>query len=61
MVLFLEKRKQRNYGSISRTNHFAAPVYHLYFFVDSDYASGEGNGKPLQYSCLENLTDGGAW
>ena len=22
---------------------------------------GEGNGKPLQYSCLENLTDGGAW
>ena len=22
---------------------------------------GEGNGKPLQCSCLENLTDGGAW
>ena len=22
---------------------------------------GEGNGKPLQYSCLENSTDGGAW
>ena len=22
---------------------------------------GEGNGKPLQYSCLENLRDGGAW
>ena len=22
---------------------------------------GEGNGTPLQYSCLENLTDGGAW
>ena len=22
---------------------------------------GEGNGKPLQYSCLENPTDGGAW
>ena len=22
---------------------------------------GEGNGKPLQYSCLENLMDGGAW
>ena len=21
----------------------------------------EGNGNPLQYSCLENLTDGGAW
>ena len=21
----------------------------------------EGNGNPLQYSCLENLMDGGAW
>ena len=23
-------------------------------------SSGEGNGNPLQYSCLENLMDGGA-
>ena len=23
--------------------------------------AGEGNGNPLQYSCLENLMDGGAW
>ena len=23
--------------------------------------SGEGNGTPLQYSCLENPIDGGAW
>ena len=22
---------------------------------------GEGNGNPLQYSCLENFMDGGAW
>ena len=22
---------------------------------------GEGNGNPLQYSCLENATDRGAW
>ena len=22
---------------------------------------GEGNGMPLQYSCLENPMDGGAW
>ena len=22
---------------------------------------GEGNGDPLQYSCLENSMDGGAW
>ena len=22
---------------------------------------GDGNGNPLQYSCLENLMDRGAW
>ena len=25
------------------------------------FLPGEGNGNPLQYSCLENPTDGGAW
>jgi len=24
-------------------------------------APGEGNGNSLQYSCLENSVDGGAW
>ena len=24
-------------------------------------SAGEGNGNPLQYSCLENPTDQGAW
>ena len=27
----------------------------------SERSPGEGNGNPLQYSCLENSTDGGAW
>ena len=27
----------------------------------SDLLAGEGNGAPLQYSCLENPMDGGAW
>ena len=26
-----------------------------------DSILGEGNGTPLQYSCLENPMDGGAW
>ena len=26
-----------------------------------DYSLGEGNRTPLQYSCLENPMDGGAW
>ena len=25
------------------------------------FVSGEGNGSPLHYSCLENPMDGGAW
>ena len=25
------------------------------------WQAGEGNGNPLQYSCLENCMDGGAW
>ena len=24
-------------------------------------STGEGNGSPLQYSCLKNPMDGGAW
>ena len=27
----------------------------------SERSPGEGNGNPLQYSCLENPMDGGAW
>ena len=26
-----------------------------------DLLFGEGNGTPLQYSCLKNPVDGGAW
>ena len=25
------------------------------------FSKGEGDGTPLQYSCLENPMDGGAW
>ena len=28
---------------------------------ESGRPPGERNGNPLQYSCLENPTDGGAW
>ena len=30
-------------------------------FVCHSHVNGEGNGTPLQYSCLENPMDGGAW
>ena len=32
----------------------------LYYYLLS-FKVGEGNGTPLQYSCLENPLDGGAW
>ena len=31
------------------------------FFQVSSWRHGEGNGNPLQCSCLENPRDGGAW
>ena len=31
------------------------------FYLSACYSDGEGNGTPLQYSCLENPMDGGAW
>ena len=31
------------------------------FFTWVYHFCGEGNGTPLQYSCLENPVDGGAW
>ena len=38
-------------------------VPRAYFVLCSPLVSGfgEGNGTPLQYSCLENAMDGGAW
>ena len=31
------------------------------FFIVQLTSTGKGNGNPLQYSCLENPMDGGAW
>ena len=31
------------------------------YFTHGSVCIGEGNGTPLQYSCLENPMDGGAW
>ena len=39
-------------------NHNSINSLYLRILVPN---SGEGNGNPLQYSCLENPMDGGAW
>ena len=36
-------------------------IMSLIFNILSRLVIGEGNGPPLQYSCLENPMDGGAW
>ena len=33
----------------------------ILFLVERYTEDGEGNGTPLQYSCLENPMDRGAW
>ena len=40
---------------------FVGKVKSLLFNMVSRLLIGEGNGTPLQYSCLENPMDGGAW
>ena len=32
-----------------------------WYYDDLEDLLGEGNGNPLQYSCLENPMDRGAW
>ena len=39
----------------------ACNVGDLGLIPGSGRSSGEGNGNPFQYSCLENPMDGGAW
>ena len=34
---------------------------HLCAILGSGRSTGDGNGNPLLYSCLENSMDGGAW
>ena len=40
---------------------FVHKVMSLLFNTLSRLVMGEGNGTPLQYCCLENPMDGGAW
>ena len=36
-----------------------SPIF--FYWYQGSIQSGEGNGNPLQYFCLENPMDGGAW
>ena len=49
------KRLSSSSSSVSKAS-IESRVYAPY-----DSKDGEGNGNPLQYSCLENHMDGEAW
>ena len=45
----------------SFSDSFHLQVITEYFLEFLYYTVGEGDGTPLQYSCLENPMAGGAW
>ena len=47
-----------NYSHVAQT---VKEDYILQCRIGWGRSPGEGNGYPLQYSCLENSTDRGAW
>ena len=55
MIVSLLKQEQEQ---IPSGNHF---IVLGDITINLTLISGEGNGTPLQYSCLENPMDGGAW
>ena len=48
-------------GDGSDSKESACDVGDLDLILESGRFPGEGNGNPLQYSCLENPLDRGAW
>ena len=42
-------------------SYYSKPWLVMFYCPFVYITSGKGNGTPLQYSCLENPTDGGAW
>jgi len=43
------------------TTNYCSLTLDIFIYYVISAIIGEGNGNPLQYSCLENTMDGGAW
>ena len=59
LILHIEKKMDFPGGSDGKAS--AYNMGNTSSILGSGRSPGEGNGKPLQYSCLENPMDGGAW
>ena len=55
------KQKMQSFPGASEGKASACNVADPGSIPESRRSTGEGNGNPLQYSCLENSMDGGAW
>ena len=64
LILISLKEDPQNYICLGLTNGFpggAGDVRDTGSILGSGRSPGEGHGNPLQYSCLENPMDRGAW
>ena len=63
LKLNIQKMKIMTFGPITSWQIDGETVETVADFIlgGSQTTVGEGNGTPLQYSCLENPMDGGAW
>ena len=57
----LELDMEQQTGSKQEKEYVKAVYCHPAYLTYMQSTSGEGNGSSLQYSCLENPMDGGAW
>ena len=61
IVIFLEYSLLLGFLGGSVLNNLHVNEGDVCSIPGSRRSPGEGNGSPLQYSCLENPLDGGAW
>ena len=59
--LFITEYNKKSFPGSSVSKESACSAGDLGSIPGSRRSPGEGNGNPLQYSCLENPMDGGAW
>ena len=57
----LEPYMEQQTGSKLEKKYIKSVYCHPAYLTYMQSTSGEGNGTPLQYSCLENPMDRGAW
>ena len=57
----LVRKNKKCFPGGSMVKNAPADAGDVFSAPGSGRSPGEGNGNPLQYSCLENPMDGGAW